>query len=149
MRIRITKEHNGHRLICTRRNGTFTQSALGPSLPFHDLAHFVVERELHFTQGFFGLIAEGYSIDQLSDPAVIRTLPAEALAAEVITRCLQGLINGAIAQRDFRAAVEAELPRAPKSLTDEAITRMLSLYVDLLNQWENVTEGSALELRWN
>lgn len=32
---------------CTRLNGTFTQRGIGPSLPEHDLAHYVVERELH------------------------------------------------------------------------------------------------------
>lgn len=148
MRIRITKEHGGHRLICIRRNGTHTQSAVGTSLPHHDLAHYVVEQELHLGQGFFGLINDGYTIDQLGDPAIIRTLPAEALVAEVLTRNLQGLSNGAVAQQDFIAAVEAELPRAPKGLTDSVITHMLGTYVDLLQLWENVQEGAALELRW-
>ena len=86
MRIRITKEHGGHRLICKRRNGTFTQSAVGASLPYHDLAHYVVERELHLEQGFFGLINEGYTIAQLGGAAIIRTLPPVALAAEVLAR---------------------------------------------------------------
>ena len=148
MRIKITKEHDGHRLICTRRNGTSTQGAIGPKLPHHDLAHYVVERELHLDQGFFGLINEGYSIERLSDPEVIRTLPPQAMEAEVLTRNLQGLSNGAVAQSDFIASVEAELPRAPKGLTDEVITRMLQTYVTLLNSWEHVEEGSALELRW-
>ena len=148
MRIRITKEHGGPRLLCTRRDGSHTQGDLGPTLPQHDLAHYVVERELHLTQGFFGLIAAGHSIGELNDPATIRTLPAEALAAEVLTRALQGLSNGAVAQSDFRSVVEAEGIRVPKGLTDEVVTRMLGTYVTLLNQWESVPEGAALELRW-
>lgn len=86
MRIRITKEHGGNRLICKRRNGTYTQNAVGASLPYHDLAHYVVERELHLEQGFFGLINEGYTIAQLGGAAIIRTLPPVALAAEVLAR---------------------------------------------------------------
>lgn len=148
MRIRITKEHGGHRLICTRRDGTFTQSALGPSLPDHDLAHYVVETTLHMDQGFFGLINEGYSIEQLGDPAIIRTLPPGSMVAEVLTRTLQGLSNGAVAQHDFIASVEAELPHAPKGLTDEVIDQMLQTYITLLNSWEQVEDGKALELRW-
>lgn len=148
MRIRITKEHGGHRLICTRRDGSFTQSALGPSLPDHDLAHYVVETELHMGQGFFGLINEGYSIQQLGDPATIRILPPGSMEAEVLTRTLQGLSNGAVARHDFIASVEAELPRAPKGLNDETITRMLRTYITLLNSWEQLEEGAALELQW-
>lgn len=148
MRIRFKKEHGGHRLICTRRDGSFTQSAVGPSLPEHDLAHFVVESELRLDQGFFGLINEGYSIQQLGDPAVIPTLPTGSMEAEVLTRTLQGLSNGAVAQSDFAASVEAELYRVPKGLTDAVISHMLQTYVTLLNSWENVAEGAALELRW-
>lgn len=148
MRIRITKEHGGHRLICQRRNGTHTQSPIGPGLPAHDLAHFVVENELHLTQGFFGLIDEGYSIAQLGDKEVIRTLPGEALLAEVITRTLQGLGNGAVAQGDFLAAVEAETGQRVNGLTLEAVHRMLGAYTLLLNAWEQVADGAALELRW-
>jgi len=148
MRIRITKEHGGNRLICTRRNGSFTQGPIGPSLPYHDLAHYVVERELHMTEGFFGQISSGRSIDELNDPAVIRNLPRQAWEAEVITRTLQGLSNGAVAQSEFRAAVEAELERAPQGLTNETGTRMLATYTQLLNTWEQVAEGAALELRW-
>jgi hypothetical protein len=149
MRIRITKEHGRHRLICTRRNGSHTQGGVGPGLPYHDLAHFVVENELHLTQGFFGLIDEGYSIEELGDKAVIRTLPAEAFVAEVLARNLQGLSNGAVAQSDAVAAIEAELGHRPKGLTTEVLQGMLATYIQLLNTWEQVSDGSALELRWH
>lgn len=128
--------------------GTFTQSAVGQGLPDHDLAHYVVELKLNHGQGFFGLINEGYSIAQLGDPATIRTLPPEAFAAEVLTRNLQGLSNGAVAQSDFIPSVEAELPCVPKGLDDAAIARILQLYITLLKSWEQVEEGAALELRW-
>lgn len=68
--------------------------------------------------------------------------------AEMLTRTLQGLSNGTVAQSDFIASVEAELPRTPRGLTDEVITRMLQTYITLLNSWERVEEGAALELLW-
>ena len=148
MRIRITKENGGHRLICTRRNGTRAQGPVGEGIPHHDLARYAVEQELHLFQGFFGLINEGWTIAQLSDLTLMRTLPDEALLADVLTRTLQGLSNGAVAQHDFISAVEVELPRVPNGLTGAVITRMLGTYVALLNAWENVPEGAALELRW-
>jgi len=148
MRIRITKEHGGHRLICTRRNGTHTQSAMDAGLPEHQLAHYVVEQELHLERGFFGLINEGYTIEQLSDTAVIRTLPAEAKMAEVLARNLQGLSSGAVAQSDLIARIEAEVPHAPKGLNDAIIVKMLGTYLALLQAWESVADGAGLELRW-
>lgn len=148
MRIRFTKEHGGHQLTCTRRNGTSTQGALVPSLPHLELAHFVVESQLHLEQGFFGLINEGYTIEQLSDPSVIATLPAGWSEADALARTLQGLSNGTVAQSDFITSVEGESSRATKALTDAVITHMLQTYVTLLNSWENVEEGAALELRW-
>ena len=148
MRIRFTKEHGGHRLTCTRRNGTSTHSAVVPSLPQLELAHFVVESELHLDQGLFGLINEGYSFEQLTDPSVISTLPTGWSEANVLARTLQGLSKGTVAQSDFIARVEEESSRAPKALTDAVITHMLQTYVTLLNSWENVEEGAALELRW-
>lgn len=148
MRIRLSKEPGGHLLTCTLRNDSSTQSTVRPGLPDDDLAHYTVEHALHLDQGFFGLINEGHTIPQLSDPAVVPTLPPQALEADVVARTLQGLSNGTVAQHDFIATVEAELPRAPKRLTDDVITRMLQTYVTLLNSWEQVAEGAALELRW-
>ena len=68
--------------------------------------------------------------------------------AEVITRDLQGLANGAVAQSEFREVVEAELQRVTPGLTNEAGTRMLATCTQLLNAWDQVAEGAALELRW-
>lgn len=148
MRIRLSKEPGGHQLTCTLRNGNSTQSNVRPGLPDHDLAHYAVEQALHLDQGFFGLINEGHTIPQLSDPALLPTLPPQALEADVVARTLQALSNGTVAQQDFIGTVEVELPRAPKGLTDDVITRMLQTYVTLLNSWEQVAEGAALELRW-
>lgn len=148
MRIRITKEGGRHRLICTRRNGTWTQGDIGPGLPYHDLAHYVVESELRLAEGFFGLVDAGRTIAELGEKEVVRTLPREAFVAETLARALQGLANGAVAQGDLIALVEAELGRRPPGLTDASVQRMLSTYIALLNAWEAVPEGSALELRW-
>ncbi len=107
-----------------------------------------MERELNMTEGFFGQVASGRSIEELNDTAFIRTLPPQARDAEVLARTLQGLANGAVAQSEFKAIAEIELQRVPKGLTNEAGTRMLATYTQLLNAWELVAEGAALELRW-
>lgn len=148
MRIRISKEHGGHHLTCTRRNGSSTQGTVQDGLPVVELAHYAVEQELHLDQGYFGSINEGRAIAQLRGPEVDRTLLPDLLEAQVLARTLQAVSNGTVAQQDFRSTAEALLPRAPKGITTEVVIRMLNTYIMLLNSWEQVADGSALELRW-
>lgn len=148
MLIRIRKEREANRLICTRDDGSHTQEAIGPNLPYHDIAHFVVERELGMRHGFFGAIADGRGIAELTQPDTIRTLPAQAWEAEVVTRALQGLSNGAVERDAFINVVQAELGSVPQGLDEAAVMRMLAAYASLLKEWEAVEEGAALALRW-
>ncbi|HYM34860.1 MAG TPA: hypothetical protein VET48_05645, partial [Steroidobacteraceae bacterium] len=94
MKIAITKKQNRNRLICTRDDGTYLMSDLGPKLPYHDLAHYVVESALRLRQGFYGKIASGYTMAQLGDKEVIKRLPTEDWQAEVLARALGSLHTG-------------------------------------------------------
>lgn len=40
------------------------------------------------------------------------------------------------------------LGRRRHELTTETVTRMLDSYTNLLNTWEHVADGAALELQW-
>ena len=148
MRIRISKDQEGHSLVYTRRDGSHGRFNLGADLPKRALARYVVESELHLGQGFYGLLAEGRTVEQLRDPAVIPTLPEEFRTADVITTTLQGLSNGTVAQSEFRATVEAEDVHVPKTLTDARVAHMLKSYVGLLNFCDFEVEKAALELPW-
>ncbi len=46
MDIKILNKGNRNLLICNRDNGTIEKADLGPNTPFHDLAHFIVEKHL-------------------------------------------------------------------------------------------------------
>jgi hypothetical protein len=109
MKISIRKKNGRSRLLCTRADGSFTFSETGPDVPLHDIAHFIVEKELNLKKGFYGNIALGHSIEQLSDRDVIRTLGAETWIAEIVTRALQSLFSGACAIEDFGLMIEQEL----------------------------------------
>lgn len=147
MRIRITREHGRHRIICIRADGSFTQSETGPSLPHHDLAHYVAERALGLTSGFFGQIEAGRSIAELSDPQVIRTLPREAWQAEVLARTLQGSNSGAVKPDQVQDLLAAEEGKELCISPDQA-ERMELTFRDLLREWQEVPEGGSLELIW-
>jgi hypothetical protein len=63
---------------------TWSQGQAGPA--YHDLAHYAVETTLQTTQGFFGIIDQGFAIDDFVLPRHRRpdalkgaNLPAEAM----------------------------------------------------------------------
>lgn len=148
MRIRIARQHGRHRLQCVRDDGSITQAAAGPDLPHHDLAHYVAERVLNMRAGFFGAIADGRDIDELSNPAVIRTLPPEAWDAEIVARTLQGTDNGTVKNEDFIDSVRLERGELLQGLSNDSVVRMQKEFRELLANWRAVPEGDALELPW-
>src|SRR6185437_8811789 len=121
-----------------------------PKLPFHDIAHLVVENTLQLNQGFYGNILKGYSVEQLSDKQVIKTLPPQAWFAEIVTRALQSLSSGACSIEQFPSLIETELKQFAinysANLNQEIIEKMYTKYQHLMKQWSNLTEGETLHL---
>ncbi len=148
MRIRITRTVQGHQLQCIRTDGSFTNAATGPDLPHHDLAHYVAERVMVMDHGFFGAIAAGRSIRELSDPSIIRSLPPEAWDAEILARTLQGTDNGTVRLEDFITSVTAERGAPLSGLGPEQVAHMEREFRSLVEEWTAVPEGGALELTW-
>ncbi|MGZ3439228.1 MAG: hypothetical protein ACXVDD_06920 [Polyangia bacterium] len=147
MRIQVHKGGGRHRLICVRDDGSTTQSATGPGLPAHDLAHFVAERALGLRRGFFGNVAAGRTIAELGDPAVIRTLDAEAWAAETLARALGATATGGCRVDELPELVRAELgPDALPALDREVARAMAADFAALLAAWSALPEGEALAL---
>jgi len=134
LRIRMTR--NGHRngLACVRPDGTSLFTDIGPGLPHHDLAHYVVEHRFGLKEGFFGNIARGYTFAQLSDKEVIKRLGPESMVAEILARALQSLSSGACGREQFEELVGAEfeqwgIPRlvVPPATTDDMAEEFRSL----------------------
>ena len=150
MKIRIINKGSRNQLVCERKNDIAEVADLGPALPFHDIAHFVVESQLGLRNGFYGNIYDGYTVRQLSDKEFIKTLPLQAIVAEVVTRTLQSLANGACIKSECMSIVTAEFSihkiDYPLTLDETVIEQMLSRYEELLTQWKNVKEGEALEM---
>lgn len=151
MKIRVIKKGARNQLVCTRTDGSTEISDIGPTLPYHDIAHFVVESTLGFQKGFYGNIAAGFTVKQLSDKNVIRTLPAESMIAEILTRALQSVQSGAVSEDQFEELVQQEFQKWSIRFTvpvTETRKKMLWYYRDLLNQWNSLEDGQFLELEW-
>jgi len=89
LRIEITKRADGAGLLrCVRADGSVTWQKLGnrnaPFFALYDLTHFAVESTLAFRQGFFGLIAQGWDVDDTDGKGPRGPLPAEAVEVEYL-----------------------------------------------------------------
>jgi hypothetical protein len=150
MIIKIIKGSLRHRMICERTDKSAEMVDLGPNLPYHDIAHFVVESELKMADGFYGNIEKGFTIVQLSDKEIIKTLPDESMASEIITRTLQTLGSGATTIEQFDEMILEEFKiyniQYPIYSDKNLVLKMLGMYKDLLSKWENLNDGDVLEM---
>lgn len=138
--------------MCHRADGTFTSADLGPSLPGHDFAHLIVEQALQLPAGFFVNIAKGYSIQQLSDAATVRSLGTEPYVAEILARALGSLVTGACTVEQFTELVGTELRQmglsVPGGVSAESATRMLEELQSLLKRFAGLAPGESMELKF-
>ena len=150
MHIKIYNRGTRNQLICDRHDGSVEIADIGPLLPHHDIAHYIVERQLQLKQGFYGNIYRGLTVAQLSDKEVIRTLPQEAMVSEVVTRALQSLGGGACRLDQFQDLIGLELGQMgwvlERPLEKAEIEQMMAEYLGLLEEWDRLREGEALVL---
>lgn len=152
MVIRITKKGSRNLLSCAREDGTTASADIGPSLPHHDLAHFVAERTFGLKDGFFGNVARGYSPAQLSDKDVISSLGVEPFRAEILARALGSLDTGACRPEQFEDLVNAEL--SALGLPDMPIAPgirdgMLAEFKEHLVTYASLRDGDSMTLEFS
>ena len=150
MQIKLINKGNRNQLVCERRDGSFEIADIGPGLPSHDIAHFIIERELKLKQGFYGNIYNGFTIKQLSEKEIIKTLHIESGVSEITTRALQSLSTGACTIEQFADLIYEEFNKFsiifPLYLTKERILKMFDEYQQLMNRWQDLREGDNIEL---
>lgn len=149
MRVTIRKKASRAQLTCVRRDGTSVTADLGPALPFHDLAHLVVERAFALQDGFFGNIARGYTPQQLSDKAVILRLGRAPYRAEVLARALGSLQTGACAAAQFEALVNAELIHLgldEMHIPPPVVERLMEDFRLLVANYSDLRVGDSMEV---
>ena len=83
MQIEITKRPDGAGvLLCTRADGSIAWQKQpvrhGAYFALHDLTHYAVETSLGYRRGFFGLISEGWNMDDTTGKGSRGPIPPEA-----------------------------------------------------------------------
>ena len=162
------KRHPDHTasLTCIRRDGTSTwqrqRGRLGSVFPPHDLTHYAVEQDLGFRNGFYGLIADGWNIEDFAKPWPRGEIPVEAQEVELIVgffdmerMSAQHLTSNEYLDHCRRYLAARQSTKGARSLgsvrplCDEELERVRSHRTDLLEQWWSVMPGDVLELTFS
>jgi hypothetical protein len=145
--VQITKRADGSGLLrCTRADGSVTwqkQTRHAQHFALHDLTHFAVESTLGFRRGFFGLIAEGWEIEDTTGKGAHGRLPEEAVEVEHIV----GMFDTERASGVLLTAEDFE-SHAPRRLTDAEIARVRTCRGELFSRWAALPPEGTMELRF-
>ncbi len=149
--IQITKRPDGAGVLrCTRADGSVTwQKQTGRHAAFfalHDLTHFAVESVLGFKQGFYGLLAAGWDIEDTGGKGARGRLPLEAVEVERIV----GLFDTERGSGVFLTAEDYATFATPdmRRLSDDDIAKVRARRGELFSRWAAVAPGEALELKF-
>ena len=147
LHIEITKQTDGAGVLrCIRQDGSATwqkQTTHAAYFALHDLTHYAVETALGYQRGFFGLIAEGWEVDETTGKGARGALPAEAVEVERIV----GLFDSERASGALWSAQEFS-EFAPRALTDADIQKVRALRTALFRQWSAIVPGQKLQLQY-
>lgn len=157
MIIGLTKRSDGSVVLrCDRPDGTAAwqrqKGSLASVFPSHDITHYVVETELHFRHGFFGLVASGWDINDTSGKTSRGPLPEEALTVEQIVgffdvqRSLGAEWTAEQMNEHARTYAASRGLQTVRPLTDEEIVRIRRRVRELTERWTQLQVGETLEL---
>ena len=157
MTVQFTKRSDGGVVLkCVRADGSTTwQRLAGPHavfFPVHDLTHYAVETELGFNQGFYGLLAAGWAIEETTGKTARGALPEETLEVEYLVSAFSaerasGMPASADEFNDLAATfARSKGMREPRQLSQEELGRVRRRFDELAMQWRAVPPGETLEL---
>ena len=150
MRVQITKKADGSGVLrCIRDDGSTTWQKQtdrhAAYFALHDLTHFAVETMLGFRRGFFGLIAEGWDIEDTTGKGARGPLPPEAGEAEMMVGVFSAERAGGVIWTvdEFN---ECAAMTGVRNLTFDEIVRVKKKRSELFQQWAAVAPGATLDL---
>lgn len=156
--VRLSRRADGAVVLrCRRADGTETwqrqDARHADFFAFHDLRHLAVETVLGFRRGFYGLIAEGWAIEETTGKGARGPLPEEARLAEHVVGLLdRERVGGAppLSAEAFNAELDALARQGrigeARHVTAEELDRVRARAQELHEAWARVGAGGELEL---
>lgn len=146
-------------LHCIRKNGTTTWTKLRSGMESHDLAHYVIEKSLGYTDAFFGLVNTGATIEDFELPRdqrpvhlIPKNLPMHALLAEHMVNLFCIAHKEAIPNEEvipmLKDILEAHSIVFPTELTPEKVTEIQLKLKAIFEAWEVLKENEMLKLKF-
>lgn len=147
LQIEIAKRADGAGVLsCRRADGSLTwqkQLKHGAYFALHDLTHFAVETSLGYKRGFFGLIADGWDIDDTTGKGARGPIPMEAGEVEQMV----GLFDSERSTGTLWTTEEFN-QFAPRALSEAEILSVRRRRGELFRQWSEVAPGDKLRLEF-
>jgi len=156
MELSITKNKDKPHIISYKRDdGSETWMKSDDFFVVHDLSHFALEKTLHFTTAFMGMLNNGMDVKdfesrekrmqiQVSDEAVY----AENMANLFLMETTQGQLE------DFKETVKQSFKKMNKAvnppvLNDEEISAVRVYLKELISEWRLLPFGKTMTLIYN
>ncbi len=147
MRIVWTKlTDERHRLTLVRADGTSESVELETrSTLVHDLVHYALEAEGGFERGFFGTLAHGTSMSELTGAMMTEAPGSELAVVERLVGPFQSLWKGAL---DPARYVELAGAAAPGIVDAAFVARVQERLRALVGRWRATPFRAGMELEW-
>ena len=158
--IAITRHADGSSIFrLTRRDGTATwqrtRGATGAFFPTHDLTHLAVETVLGHRRGFYGLVVEGWNLEDFAAPwprgRLVDIDPAELIVGFLDRTGLADGTEAVAAALNEAAKLHFAAPRtAPASarrwrdLDDASLAAVRARARELVATWHALPPGETL-----
>ena len=157
LRVQIVKRADGGAVLtCIRADGTRTwqrqYGTLGAFFPYHDMTHYAVETVLGVRHAFYGLLADGWDIDDTGGKGARGRLPHEAILVEHIVGLFDSeRASGAtMSAAEINALLEGFLAEKRidmiRRVTDAELDAVRARLRELFRDWRAIVAGEMLEL---
>ncbi len=157
MKVQVTKRADGSGLLhCTRDDGSCVWQKQSDQhaahFALHDLTHFAVETTLGYQNAFFGLLKQGWDMEDVTGKGARGSLPREALEVESIVGLLDAERNGGAiwTTEEFNHFAQARVAEGSpmRILTADEIAGIKACRSELFARWRELATGEKLELQF-
>lgn len=155
MIVRFHKtSHKDYTLECIRHDGTVLRALFeAKSCLSHDMLHFQIESKAGLRDSFFGSIAKGKSIEEMSmadqqaNPAALRS---EGEVTEMVAGAMTSVAKGAATPQQllemFANLMTAYGTPMPEYLTEEFAAAVAADWRQMMAQYDALKTGQLLEV---
>jgi hypothetical protein len=145
MQIELLKlDRDSHRVSIKDGDHTIDSVVLNTKTFFlHDLCHYCVEQALNYKKGFWGMIALGYKMSELTGKQNVLT--EESRFIEKIVGPVQSIVSGYLPVEKFRDHTAYLNSGLADALPVEQVVNQINF---LSKQWQGLAYGESLMLNF-